>query len=258
MPKTAKPKPFATEAALCARFLAAVPPEWTAYAETAGWDILLVRNADGFQIGIQAKLKLNAHVVAQTIEEGHSHSAESAGPDCRAVLVPEDDAGPFDVIAGYVGFTIVRVRAPGGIAARAAFRPPLPSARDMWGERWFECAPAKRHVLPEYVPDVVAGSSAPVQLTKWKISAIKIAVTLERRGFLTRADFKHHGIDYRRFIARDFGWLTVQDGHYVRGPSFPDFKRQHPRAYGEIAADHIKWMLPAAKLVTKPTQHRML
>ena len=54
---------FRSEADLCAAFLAALEREhakkWMAYAETAGWDILLVRLKDGFQIGIQAKLALN-------------------------------------------------------------------------------------------------------------------------------------------------------------------------------------------------------
>ena len=244
-----KPKPFATETGLCARFLAAVGPEWTPYAETAGWDILLVRKEDGFQIGIEAKLKLNAHVVAQAIEEGRSYSAERSGPDCRAVLVPYDDAGSFDVIAGYIGFTIIRVSAPESDVRRYAkgdvFHPRLPGVKERWmNDRWHECAPFRRHELPDYVPDVAAGSPAPIQLTEWKISAIKIAVTLDKRGFVTRSDFKQHGIDYRRFIAKEYGWLVLGDGRYLKGPRFPDFRAQHPIAYEQIAADADKWLKP--------------
>lgn len=249
-----KEKPFPTEAALCARFIAALPPEWIPYAETAGWDILLVRKADGFQIGIQAKLKLNAHVVAQTIEEGRGYQAVMTGPDCRAVLVPNDDAGPFDTIAGYIGFTIIRVRnitpERRGQSWRGfynqEFSPQLPPQQDPhgWsGREWFECAPTHRHKLPEYIPDVAAGSSAPLQLTTWKIAAIKIAVTLEKRGFLMRADFKHHGIDYRRWIAAESGWLKVSDGRYLAGGSMPNFKKQHPKVYAQIASESSKWML---------------
>lgn len=240
-------KSFATEADLCRCFLAATGPDWTPYAETCNWDILLVRKVDGFQIGIQAKLKLNTHVIAQTIEDGRCYSAERAGPDCRAVLVPDEETGHFDLIAGYIGFTIIRVSSPDRDVVRfgrvSPFRPYLPKSDGHGrGVEWFECAPAKRHALPEYVPDVTAGSSAPLQLTAWKISAIKIAVTLDQRGYLTRADFKHHGIDYRRFIAREYGWLIVEDGRYLRGDRFPDFKAQHPRVYGEIVADSAKWM----------------
>ena len=106
----AKLKPFATEADLCARFLAALDKGWTAYAETAGWDILLVRDADGFQIGIEAKLKMNTHVINQAIE--HSvYWVDHAGPDCRAIMIPEGEGG-FDQIAAYIGITVIRVRAP--------------------------------------------------------------------------------------------------------------------------------------------------
>ena len=54
---------FAKESDLCAAFLASLPEGWTAYPETAGFDILLGREVDGFQIGIQAKLRLNAKVI---------------------------------------------------------------------------------------------------------------------------------------------------------------------------------------------------
>ena len=83
-------KPFPTEAALCAQFIELIDKRiWTPYAETQGWDILLVRRVDGFQIGIQAKLSLNIDVIAQAIESSGHWSATAAGPDCRAVLVPE-------------------------------------------------------------------------------------------------------------------------------------------------------------------------
>lgn len=109
-----------------------------------------------------------------------------------------------------------------------------------------------RHKLPEYVPDVPAGASAPLQLTAWKICAIKIAVTLEKQGYVTRQDFKHHGIDYRRWIAPEYRWLVAGDGRYTRGDRFPDFKKQHPVVYKQIKADAKKWMLPPE--ARKPTQ----
>lgn len=239
-------KPFATEADMCARFLCAVEKKggWTPYAETAGWDILLVRNSDGFQIGIQAKLKLNAEVINQAIESGWIYSTTRPGPDCRAVMVPENATGALECIANHIGLTVIRVFPPWRDHCDA-FRPGLPDEkRQAWGEEWFECCPTKRHALPEYVPDVPAGDSAPLQLTKWKISAIKIAVTLEQRGFVTRDDFKHHGIDHRRWVPQ--GWLEANSGRYVRGQAMPDFKAQHPKVYAQIAADAEKWMPPAS------------
>ncbi|MBR0998776.1 hypothetical protein ABIF65_003742 [Bradyrhizobium japonicum] len=237
-----KPKPFATEADLCKRFIASLPEGWTPYAEHAGWDILLVRNADGFQIGIEAKLRLNSHVITQSLEDYGIWCADRAGPDCRAVLVPWGEFG-FETICKYIGITIIHVKPASDDRPRwaPAFDPYLPGENHGRAEDWPEWAPAQRHVLPDYVPDVVAGSPSPVQLTEWKIAAIKIAVILEKRGFLIRADFKHVGIDHRRWLPSATGWLSLDAGRYIQGPHFPRFKKQHPRVYDEIAADYESW-----------------
>lgn len=235
-----KEKPFASEVDLCAQFLAAIGDDWTPFAETQGWDILLVRKSDGFQIGIEAKLKLNLDVINQAIEE-YGWNAMASGPDCRAVLVPYCEASGFDRIAAYIGFTIIRMQH--GHCYGDRFRPDLPKEgpAHQWDD-WHEWCPAKRHALPEYVPDVAAGASAPLQLTKWKILAIKIAVTLERRGYVTRADFKRIGIDHRRWTAKESGWLLVSEGRYIAGPGLPAFKKQHPKVWEQVAADSAKWM----------------
>lgn len=236
----AKPKPFATEVDLCKAFLSALPTEWTSYAETSGWDLLLVRKTDGLQVGIEAKLKLNTQVVSQVLEE-YGRDADRPGPDHRAVLVPSGEHG-FERIAAYIGFTIIHVSAAQPPYRRKPdFNPSLPG--DYSVDRWHDWMPVKRHELPEYVPDVAAGASAPVQLTHWKIQALKLLVLADRRGFITRHDFRHLGIDHRRWISAE-GWLRPTDvrGRYVvHHPAPTAFKDQHPRVYAEIAADFNKW-----------------
>ncbi len=240
MPKpAAKKQSFATEVDLCARFIAAVPETWTAYAETAGWDVLLVRKEDGFQIGIEAKLRLNLEVINQAIEQRCSFYSEVEGPDCRAVLVPHDSQGGFGAIAKYIGVTVIRCYPES--RHYSAFTPPLPGSK-FADDDWHEWLPMRRHKLPEYVPDVPAGASAPVQLTPWKIAALKIAVIMEKRGYVTRSDFKHLKIDHRRWTAAESGWLRPDNGVYVRGNHWPDFKGQHPNVYAQIIADAPKWM----------------
>lgn len=246
MARSMRTKPqFETEAALCADFIAALPKDWTAYPETAGWDILLVRRQDGFQIGIQAKLKLNLSVINQTIKDGHVWWND-VGPNCRAVLVPSDQSG-FGRIASYIGFAIIRMHSEGAEAYRLRFAPELPVINSGPGyglREWSEWCPTRLHTLPEYVPDVAAGAPAPLQLTKWKISAIKIAATIELRGYVTRGDFHHHGIDHRRWTAREGGWLIPSSTGigYVAGPNLPPLKEQHPRVWAEIIADRGKWL----------------
>lgn len=233
-----KRKPFATEVDLCARFIDGVDQDqWIVLAETASWDILLVRREDGFQIGIQAKLKFNLKVIEQTVEHFYSFPT-SPGPDCRAVLVPAHE-GLHQSIAAHLGITVIRVREKAAFASHI-FDPQLPSIKSqVWRDDWYEWCPTERHKLPEYVPDVRAGAAAPTRLTDWKIKAMKIAILLEKRGYVTRADFKAIHIDHRRWL-KPASWLVVENGRYVRG-RMPDFKAQHPVVWKQIAADIEKW-----------------
>lgn len=243
---------FALEVDLCAAFIAAIGDGWISYGETAGWDILLVRKKDGFQIGVQAKLKLGVDVINQAIEEGWSYVTSSPGPDCRAVLVPPNCAGAFDRICDYVGITIIRMRDMRNMNPRynPAFHPGLPNDRENFYDRhWHEMCPTKRCELPEYVPDVRAGASAPLQLTQWKIKAIKLAVLIEERGHVTRHDFSHLSLDHRRWIAQ--GWLKVVDGRLVPDAP-PKFKKQHPVVYKQIKADMPKWAPKERQLELPP------
>lgn len=253
------PKPFATEVDLCAAFIAALPKGWTPYAETAGFDILLVRAADGVQIGVEAKLKLNAHVVSQALEDGGYWRCDRPNPDFRAVLVPAADAGSFQRIADYIGFTVLMMspsRDDGygpSWKSKPSFYPGLPNENGFHDRDWHDWSPSSRCSLPEYVPDVAAGDSAPIQLTDWKIAALRIEATVEIRGHVTRADFAAHRIDHRRWMARENGWLRNEAGKLVPGPRFPNFKAQHPRVYAEIVADAEKWLPKSATdLLTAP------
>jgi hypothetical protein len=232
---------YETEEALCADFITWVKRgecfgreedvRWVPYAETAGWDILLVAQ-DGTQIGVQAKLRFNMKVLQQclphTWDEWHDR-----GPDYRAVLVPEwdsDDAKVCNALGlALLGHTGSSWRHP-------QFRPGL--LENECGGGWHYWSPRERERLPEYVPDVPAGASGPVQLTKWKVAALKIVATLEVRGFVTREDFRKHAIDSRRWTGPG-GWLVPRSermqhaGQYVRGPAL-DFDRQHPDVYAQV------------------------
>jgi len=237
------PKPFATETDLCAAFLAAVPDTWTAWKEHAGWDILLVRKADGFQIGIEAKLKCNATVLQQALEEYGTIGVASEGPDCRAILVPESE-GTLKPLADYLGITVIQMRVRDRWSG-PLFLPSLPEEPDQYSNHlWHEWLPTKRHALLEYLPHVPAGAPAPLQLTWWKIQAMKLVILATTRGYVTREDFKHLRIDHRMWVGAN-GWLrpTERKGWYFAEGTPPfALKEQHPRVYAEIEADADKWM----------------
>lgn len=216
---------FATEAALCAAFIAwARGRGWVPYAETAGWDVLLVA-PDGTQIGVQAKLRLNLKVVAQALDDHWAH-LQPEGPDFRAVLVPwstavSEGAG---TICAALGLQVI---------AQRGRDPDLDFCT-----RWHYWAPERRIVLPDYVPDVVAGSPAPVQLTKWKVAALRLFARLQIRGYLTRADFRAEHVDARRWLLPR-SWLKPgpEPGTFVAndapGAAVP-VSAQHPEVFPKI------------------------
>jgi hypothetical protein len=241
--RTEGPK-FEKESDLCAAFIAAVDVrDWACFAETEGWDILAVRKADGVQVGIEAKLHLNAHVVAQALPQSIKWTAAALGPDYRAVLVPSGETQlHLKPICDALGITIISYRGTESrISWCRAFDPALPEERMDPEYSWFQWAPDRRYKLPDYIPDVAAGASAPIALTQWKIRAIKLVIILKHRPAI-REDFKLLGLSPSRWTDPYTGWLKRTDIGYVAGPNMPDFAAQHPRNFAEIEADSDTWM----------------
>lgn len=244
---------FEKETDLCAQFMSEIPETWTAYPETAGFDILLVRKEDGFQIGVEAKLKLNTKVICQIAEPIKSWYTDSNAPDCRAILIPEYASTELAQICDFLGLTVIKQRHPESkyrwhYGTGRLFTPDLPKLGRDWPDNdWFEFAPVERCFVPDWVPDVIAGDKAPVSLTHWKIGAIKLAVTLEKRGFLTRQDFAHYKVSMSRWTQNGMAaWLfrAPTKGNWIKGDRFPDFRKQHPTNYTQIEADYELWKSP--------------
>lgn len=225
---------FATEAEMCAAFIEACrehAPEWTAYAETAGFDILLAHR-DGVQVGIQAKLRLNEKVADQIVPDDWAMSGRFDGPDFRVVLVPTYQHGGLAKLLGIVGIGIVDpVMWRSGVlwtqldqcsgAAMAAYCP-----------AWLDWNPEKRCPLPEFVPDVQAGVPSPIVLSAWKIGALRVLADLEVNGSITRQRIRMWGVDPRRFC--DGNWLKqAAHGSWKLG-DLPRFDLQHPVIYADV------------------------
>lgn len=243
---------WASEQAMVADFTAwAIHSGWVAYAETEGWDILLVRPSDDFQIGVEAKMSLNATVVCQVLSRDNQYR-RGYGPDCRAVLVPAaKSVNGMATICRHLGIVVIKGSAPDSYSKwkGAQFEPRLPD-NDRYSSRselddysgWPELCPDTRCKLPDYVPDVIGGAPAPVSLSHWKVKAIKLMIILEARGFITRDDCKALDIDSSRWMAPPFSWLKMgeEKGQWVSYAE-PNFKRQHPTNYAQIKADYSKW-----------------
>src|SRR6185437_3226759 len=172
------PEPvFKTEAELCAAFIEwAIREGYRCYPETADFDILAV-DEDGWQIGIEAKLRMNVKVISQALPR---YGAE-IGPDHRAILVPSIDS-ELREICGFCGLEI--------FYCLTRYRDPRPGRRHEFARdrsdrgAMFDWNPKQRCELPEYMPDVPAGVPSPLKLTPWKIAALKVLARIEISGWI--------------------------------------------------------------------------
>lgn len=212
---------------------------WTAYQEACGWDIVMV-NGLGIQLGIEAKMSLNAKVIDQALQAS-MNCYDRNGPDFRAVLVPSGKVQHhLGRICTAIGLGLITVRTDED-RGRPWYQ--LPGDNPEYSQRWVHWYPEEQLKLPEYIPDVEAGKKSPVSLTQWKIRAIKLHIVLERRGYVTRADMRLIGISPTRWTCSHHGYLDrgPHKGQFVANGRTPDLKAQHPRNYAEIEADFAVW-----------------
>lgn len=239
-----KPLPFESEADLVQEFIHQISSKrpdwpWTIYPETANWDLLLAHR-DGYQIGIEAKMSLNAKVIDQALEGASSEWAATDGPDYRAVLVPSSKVQQhLSRICKAIGIKIIGIDREW----RSRRFHSLPDQNQQFLERsWVPWLPSRRCQLPDYVPDVSAGHKSPVKLTEWKIKAIKLMILLERRGIVMRDDMRALQISPTRWTDAYQGFLDRSSGGgYVKGENTPDLKAQHPENWAQIEADFDIW-----------------
>lgn len=220
--------------------------EWIAYPETCGFDLVLRGRHSGIQVGIEAKLSLNAKSLCQAVC-GAADYYSMPGPDYRAVLVPsKGQVSGMSELAAFIGVTVIVLSYDG---CDWRFRPELPSTNQwQYSERrsWHPWVPAEQLKLPDYIPDTIAGTPSPRVLSPWKISAIKLCILLDRRGYVTRRDMKTLQISPTRWCDAFHGYLSPagKEGrctHYVACDRTPDFRQHHPRNYEEIEDDWNVW-----------------
>jgi len=226
-----KAKTYATEAELCDDFMKwARRQGYRVFPETAGWDIVLV-DKDGFQIGVEAKKRMNLDVIAQALRGTRYLSWNDAGPDHRAILVPEC-RGMAEPLA-MVGVVVFAATGHVWRDGEAEF-----DRRDGYShEPMFDWNPSQRLDLPPVEFEGKAGIPSPSGMTKWKLCALRLIAILELRGYLTRKDFRDSGLSPTRWMSHD-KWLVPgpERGQWVRG-TLPRFEEDCPEVYTSIKAD---------------------
>ncbi|HFT1758729.1 TPA: hypothetical protein R6C92_003642 [Pseudomonas aeruginosa] len=229
-----------SEAELCAAFIDEFNrvPGWTCYPETAGFDILVVHE-EGRQIGVEAKLQLNAKVADQILPQHWQDRYGAPGPDHRMVIVgriTEASQG----IARLLEMCGIAVLAPSrGHRRRDGKFVDFPEfhlrhwLQHLSGPQLFDWNPAERCHVPIVVPDVPAGVPAPLRLTEWKEGALKVIATLRRQGFITTKQIAECGVSATNWTR---SWLDkgAERGTWVESARMPAFDQQHPEAYAKL------------------------
>ena len=223
--------PFSTEVELCKCFSDSVAStgEWLIYPETEGFDVLLIERTTGHQLGVQAKLRLNAKLADQILPDRYY---DGRGVDWRAVIVPPlMVASGLERLLNLVGIMVwqPRRRYFNGDASDWSFAGQISDTRF-----WYDWNPIKRCKLPEFIPQVPAGAPSPIQLTPWKVGALRVMARIEVDGFVTAKEVRECGVDSRRFCCTASGWLRpIGNGRWVIH-KIPRFDQQHPETYAEI------------------------
>jgi hypothetical protein len=238
-----------SEAVLCDAFMREFneQPDWTCYPETGGFDIV-VAHEGGRQIGVEAKLQLNAKVAEQIMPADGWHRYNKGGPDHRLVIVrsiTDASAGIARMLA-QLGVMVwapqyhERWRTDGGgwdieFRIRQHLWEDAEAEKDQkrWGHStvaWFDWNPLERLALPVVVPTVRAGVPAPVQMTPWKQAAVRVMARLRAQGYITAKEIAEEGCSPSTWTQR---WLKKGPvrGQWIETADLPAFDKQHPELY---------------------------
>ena len=238
-----------TEADLCAAFIEQFNalPGWTCYPETAGFDVLVVHD-DGRQIGVEAKLKLNAKVADQILPDAWAIRCGAPGPDHRMVIVGDITEASLGIVKMLeaLGVAVLkpymqhRYTKESGLREHEYF--PDFQIGDWirrghaWKPQLDDWNPVERCKVPIVVPDVPAGVPAPMRFTPWKEAALKVLIQLRRQGFITAKQITEHGISSTVWTQGPTAWLQKGPvpGQWVASDRLPAFDKQHPEAYEKL------------------------
>jgi hypothetical protein len=116
--------------------------------------------------------------------------------------------------------------------------------------------PSRRIELPPCPTGSIAGSSAPVTLTQWKLRALDVLAELEIKGTITANRIRELGLNPSRWMsalwlspakepqAEGDSQVVFVRGAWVRSRKCPKFDAQHPEAYARALAEAVARLQP--------------
>ncbi|MCF6783721.1 hypothetical protein [Stutzerimonas stutzeri] len=252
IPSQSELEPIKTEAELCRIFIEEFNKQsgWTSYPETAGFDVLVVHE-DGRQIGVEAKLTLNAKVAEQILPKCGDEFYGAPGPDHRLVIVSkitEANAG-IERMLQRLGVTVLTSSTEWTRTGKVhSFHlQHFLREENVSGRRWlarevlFDWSPETRCQVPAVIPSLPAGVPSPVRLTPWKEAALRVIALMRSQGFITAKQIAAHGIGVTAWTqpTNKPAWLAkgASRGQWVETEHMPAFDKQHPDMYALAVAE---------------------
>jgi hypothetical protein len=210
--------PYKTEAELCDAFVEQVKAAgWGVYPECCEWDIVLV-NADGIQVGIEAKLRSNLDVVAQAIPNKGNLRRPTMLPHYVGVLVPQASAA-LEAVCRSLN---IHVWDHAYISGSSYIG-------DLHLIPQYMIEHPKRIKLPEVAVQSSPGMPSPKVMSDWRIKALRACNLLEAQGYLTSMDIRGFGVDPTRWTQY---WM--EPGGKVLGPRGRMVMKYVPKRNGEL------------------------
>ena len=222
-------------------------PGWTCYPETGGFDVLVVHE-DGRQIGVEAKLKLNAKVADQILPGEWDDRWSKPGPDHRMVIVGTITEANYGICRMLAMFGIPVLAPTMRTRHHRGNTEAIPEfdlsywMRHCYRDELFDWNPESRCAVPIVVPDLPAGVPCPVRFTPWKEAALRVLAQLRRQGFITAKQIAEHKISSTSWTQGARPWLRKGDvrGQWVETEHMPKFDEQHPEAWAKIQQEHTE------------------
>lgn len=214
---------------------------WTCYPESAGFDVLVVHD-DGRQIGVEAKLQLNAKVADQILPSDSDAFYGAPGPDHRLVIVAKitDASAGIAKMLHRLGVSVMACTASSGGQLSFPIQNELFQAERGFTRfgavHLFDWNPAERCRVPVMVAAVPAGVPAPKRLTPWKEAALRVVALMRRQGYITVKQIAEQGIgvsSWTQWNGSKPPWLAkgAARGQWVETEHMPPFDKQHPDVY---------------------------
>lgn len=239
-------KEIRSEADLCTVFITnfSKMDGWTCYPEAGGFDILAVHE-DGRQIGVEAKLTLNAKVAEQILPGERDDYNEKPGPDYRLVIVHKLTTAS-EGIARMLAMLGIRVITPrqsrssqGEVWTFGEFHNLLEARGQTasYGHQYlFDWNPATRCTVPSVLQNLPAGVPSPLRITPWKEAAVKVLALLRKQGFITAKQISNFGIGVTIWTqpqGNKQAWLAKGStrGQWIETEFTPPYDTLHPELF---------------------------